>query len=451
MRYDECYAMMLMDEAVFDGLFVVLRDGNSTWHLFTADHAEICHTGGNACLDPEALISENNSGNYLYDENGRPFCTFSMTVPSTGWVLVREVSMENHEKVAHGVRTSVAIIAGVVFLIALVIYELWLTRFMRQFRSLQNGIIRMGQGDLASAAFEHTSIEEFLQMQREINRTRIALSRQMDTIRRMEREQMELENQKKERERMVQELSMARGIQRNALPHMFPPFPDRKEIELFASMDPARDVGGDFYDFFFIDDDHLCLLIADVSGKGIPAAMFMMAAKRILEENARTEPGVSQILQKTNEALINGNEAKMFVTVWLGILEISTGILNAANAGHEYPIIRKNGGRFDLYKDKHSFVIGGIGGMRYREYSLRLEPGDKIFVYTDGVPEATAEDGMMFGIDRTVAALNICGESSPKDILKTMRSAVDAFVGEAEQFDNLTMMCLEYKGTAGKS
>ena len=450
-RYDECYAMMLMDEAVFDGLFATLRDGNSAWHLFTAGHAEICHTGGDAGLDPEVLISESNSGKYLYDENGRPFCTFSMTMASTGWVLVREVSMENHEQVARGVRGSVAIIAWVVFLIALFIYELWLKRFMRQFRSLQNGIIRMGQGDLESAAFEHTSIEEFLQMQREINRTRIALNQQMDTIRRMEREQMELENQKKERERMAQELSMARGIQRNALPHMFPPFPDRKEIDLFASMDPARDIGGDFYDFFLIDDDHLCLLIADVSGKGIPAVMFMMAAKRILEEYARTESGVSQILEKTNEALIKGNEAEMFVTVWLGIPEISTGILKAANAGHEYPIIRKNGGCFELYKDKHGFVIGGMAGMRYREYSLRLEPGDKIFVYTDGVTEATAESGLMFGIDRTAAALNTCGEGSPKEILKTMRSAVDAFVGEAEQFDDLTMMCLEYKGPAGKS
>ena len=339
-----------------------------------------------------------------------------------------------------------AIFGGLVFLVALVIYELWLKRFMRQFRSLQKGIIRMGQGDLESETFEPTSIEEFLQMQQEINRTRIALNRQMDTIRRMEREQMELENQKKERERMIQELSMAREIQRNALPHMFPPFPDRKEIDLFASMDPARDVGGDFYDFFFIDDDHLCLLIADVSGKGIPAAMFMMVAKRMLEESVRTQPEVSQALQKTNEVLIKDNEAKMFVTVWLGILEISTGILNAANAGHEFPVIRKNGSYFDLYKDKHGFVIGGMSGIRYREYRVQLEPGDKIFVYTDGVTEATAENGAMFGINRTVAALNTCGEGSPKEIIQTMRDTVDAFVGEAEQFDDLTMMCLEYKG-----
>ena len=450
-RYGECYALMVLDEAVFDDQFAMLRDGNSTWHIFTADHNEIYHMGGDACLAPEQLISESNSGNFLYDENNRPFCTFSKTMDSTGWVLVREVSMEDYEEVVHIVRSRVALIAGVVFLIALVIYELWLKRFMRQFHSLQDGIVRMGQGDLTFATFEPTSIEEFLQMQQEINNTRLALSQQMDTIRRMEREQMELENHKKEQERMVQELSMARIIQQNALPHIFPPFPERKEIDLFASMDPARDVGGDFYDFYFIDEDHLCLLIADVSGKGIPAAMYMMLAKRILEDSARTQTGAGQILQKTNETLVESDQADMFVTVWLGILEISTGLLTAASAGHEYPIIRKNQGSFELYKDKHGFVIGGMAGIRYREYSLQLEPGDKIFVYTDGVPEANAESGEMFGIDRTIAALNTCGEETPEEILKTMRSAVDDFVGEAEQFDDLTMMCLEYKGPARKS
>lgn len=448
-RYGECYAMLLLDEAVFDEQFATFQDGKSTWHLFTADHAEIYHMGEDACQNPERLISESNSGRILYDENNRPFCTFSTTISSPGWVLVREVSMENYERVVRSVRRAVALIAGVVFLIALVLYNLWLKGFMRQFRSLLNGIIRMGKGDLESASFEATTIDEFQQMQQEINRTRMALSQQMDTIRRMEREQMALENQKKEQARMAQELSMAREIQSNALPHIFPPFPDRKEIDLFASMDPARDVGGDFYDFYFIDEDHLCLLIADVSGKGIPAAMFMMVAKRILEDSARMLTGVSEILQKTNEALVENNQAEMFVTVWVGILEISTGMLSAANAGHEYPILKRNGGRFELYKDRHGFVIGGMPGVRYREYSLQLEPGDKLFIYTDGVPEATDDSSEMFGIERTIAALNACGEASSEEILKEVRGAVDAFVGTAEQFDDLTMMCMEYKGPAG--
>ena len=449
-RYGECCALMLMDESIFANLFSRLQDGNSPWHLFTADHTEIYHIGGDASPDPELLIRESNTGNILRGRDGRPFCTFSAALDSPDWLLVREVSMVSYEQVVRSVRLSIALFSGVVFMIALVLYERWLKKFMRQFRSLLNGITRMGQGDLETATFEPTSIDEFQQMQQEINGTRMALKQQMDTIRRMEREQMELENQKKERERMIRELSLAKEIQRSSLPNVFPPFPDRKEIDLYALMDPARDVGGDFYDFYFLDEDHLCLLIADVSGKGIPAAMFMMVAKRILEDYARMQLSVSAILEKTNETLVNSNQAEMFVTVWLGVLEVSTGILTAASAGHEYPIIKKKNGLFELYRDRHGLVIGGLPGVRYTEYSLRLEPGSKLFVYTDGVPEATAGNGEMFGLERTVAALNTCAEDGPEEILKKMRGMVDDFVGNAEQFDDLTMLCLEYRGPEKK-
>ena len=283
-------------------------------------------------------------------------------------------------------------------------------------------------------------------MHQEIDRTSLALNHQMDTIRRMEREQMEQENKIKEQERIVQELITAREIQRSALPHIFPPFPEREEIDLFASMDPAQDVGGDFYDYYLLDDDHLCLCIADVSGKGIPGALFMMISKRILEDFARTERNVSRTLEKTNEALCDNNQAEMFITVWIGILEISTGKLTAANAGHEYPAIRKKDGRFELYKDKHGFVIGGLENMRYKEYTLQLDPGDKLFVYTDGVPEAMNGSNEMFGTERMISALNTCAGESPKTILQKVKRTVDAFVGDSKQFDDLTMMCLEYRG-----
>ena len=253
-------------------------------------------------------------------------------------------------------------------------------------------------------------------------------------------------NMRKEQERIAKELTTARQIQSSALPHVFPPFPDKKEIELYASMDPATDVGGDFYDFFLLDEDHLCLMIADVSGKGIPGALFMMISKRVLEDFAKSEHDVKTILEKANETLCDNNQAEMFVTVWLGVLELSTGKLTAANAGHEYPAIGKNGGGFELFKDKHGFVIGGMEGSRYREYELQLSPGDKLFVYTDGVPEATDEGGELFGTERMVEALNTCAEESPEEILRRVRIAVDAFVGDAEQFDDLTMLCIEYRG-----
>ena len=450
-RYGECYALMLMDESIFESLFAAMQDGKSTWHLFAEDQEEIYHTGQDACLNPDRLISGSNSGTIFTDENGHPVSAFSMTMTSPAWTLVREVSMESYEQVIRRVRSTVCLIAGVVFLIALAIYRLWLKKFMRQFNTLLNGIIRMGEGDLEPVASEPFSIGEFEIMQQEIDRTGLALNRQMDTIRRMERERMEQENMIREQERIVKELSTARQIQRSVLPHIFPPFPERKEIDLFASMDPAQDVGGDFYDFFFIDEDHLCLVIADVSGKGIPGALFMMFSKRIIEDFARMEHSVSKILEKTNELLCDNNQAEMFVTVWLGILEISTGRLTAANAGHEYPAIQRIDDRFELYKDRHGFVIGGMPGVHYREYELQMAPGDKLFVSTDGVPEATAGSGEMFGAERMVAALNTCAVGSPEEILHSVKSNVDAFVGDAEQFDDLTMMCLEYKGPAGLS
>ena len=448
--YGELYAMMLMDESIFAKLFDALQDGKSSWYLFTADQTEIYHTGTDACTDPDRLISQSNSGKVFKNEDGNPVCAFSMTMNSPDWTIVREVSMENYEQVIRRVRSVVGITAAVVFLIALAFYQLWLKKFMGQFNTLLNGIVRMGKGELEPVAAQPFSISEFEIMHQEIDRTSLALNRQMDTIRRMERDRMERENMIKEQERIVKELSTARQIQRSVLPHIFPPFPDRKEIKLFASMDPARDVGGDFYDFFFVDEDHLCLVIADVSGKGIPAALFMMFAKRIIEDFARIEHNAGEILKKTNDLLCDNNQADMFVTVWLGILEISTGRMLCANAGHEYPAIKKADGLFELYKDKHGFVIGGMEGVRYKEYVLQMSPGDKIFVYTDGVPEATAAGSEMFGMERMVATLNSCADGSPYDILRKVRSDVDAFVGDAEQFDDMTMMCLEYKGPVGQ-
>ena len=445
-NYGECYVMVLMDETIFEKLFETMQDGKSTWHLFTAEQTEIYHTGQDACSNPERLISESNSETVFNDENGNPVSAFSMTMKSPAWTLVREVPMENYEQVIRRVRGAICLIAIVVLLIALAIYRLWLKGFMRQFNLLLKGIIRMGEGELEPMASVPYTIQEFETMQQEIDRTSLALNQQMDTIRRMEREQMEQENMIKEQERIVKELSTARQIQRSVLPHIFPPFPDRAEIDLFATMDPAKDVGGDFYDFYFIDEDHLCLVIADVSGKGIPAALFMMLSKRILEDLARQERTPSTILEKANDLLCDNNQAEMFVTVWLGILEISTGKLTAANAGHEFPAICKKGGSFELYKDTHGFVVGGMEGVHYKGYDLQLNPGDKLFVYTDGVPEATDGSGEMFGTDRMITALRSCTDNTPEEILQGVKSAVDSFVGDAEQFDDLTMMCLEYKG-----
>ena len=249
-----------------------------------------------------------------------------------------------------------------------------------------------------------------------------------------------------EKERISTELSLATRIQAAMLPDTFPAFPDRPEFDIYATMDPAKEVGGDFYDFFLVDDDHLCVVMADVSGKGVPAALFMMASQIILDNNAMSGKTPAQILADTNAAICSNNREKMFVTVWLGILELSTGRLTAANAGHEYPALKQPDGGFELYRDKHGFVLGGMSGMKYKGYEIRLTPGSKLFLYTDGVPEAKDGSGVLFGTDRMLDALNEAPDAAPDEILKNVKKAVDGFVREAEQFDDQTMLCLEYKG-----
>ena len=247
-------------------------------------------------------------------------------------------------------------------------------------------------------------------------------------------------------ERIAAELSLATRIQMSMMPHIFPPFPDKDEFDVFATVTPAKEVGGDFYDFFLIDEDHLCIVMADVSGKGIPAAMFMMISKIILQSNAKMGQSAAEVLTKTNETVCSNNPEEMFITIWLGILELSTGKLTASNAGHEYPVLKKPDGGFELLKDIHGFVVGGMEGVKYRAYELQLEPGSELFLYTDGVPEATDAENNMFGIDRMLEALNEDPNSAPEQLLKNVRSAVDNFVKDAEQFDDLTMLCLKYKG-----
>ena len=265
-------------------------------------------------------------------------------------------------------------------------------------------------------------------------------------VRRKMRAMEEKHREEAERERINNELTLATQIQADMLPNIFPAFPDRKDFSIYASMTPAKAVGGDFYDFFLIDDDHLCMVMADVSGKGVPAALFMMASKIILANNAMMGKSPAQVLADTNTSICSNNRQEMFVTVWLGILELSTGRLIAANAGHEYPALKKPDGRFALLKDKHGFVIGGMEGMKYKEYELMLEPNSKLFLYTDGIPEATDAQEELFGTERMLEALNTDPGAAPEQILQHVRAAVDSFVNDAEQFDDLTMLCLEYKG-----
>ena len=196
-------------------------------------------------------------------------------------------------------------------------------------------------------------------------------------------------------------------------------------------MNPAKEVGGDFYDFFLIDDTHLGLVMADVSGKGIPAALFMMVSKILIQNIAMMGNSPAEVLQYVNNQLCTNNPEEMFVTVWYGCLDLETGVLEAANAGHEYPILKNADGSFELFKDKHGFVIGGMEGVKYKQYEMQMQPGSKLFIYTDGVPEATNAANEMFGTERLVHALRMAENKTPKQILEQVDSIVKDFVKDA--------------------
>ncbi|ADL35617.1 SpoIIE domain-containing protein [Butyrivibrio proteoclasticus B316] len=242
------------------------------------------------------------------------------------------------------------------------------------------------------------------------------------------------------------DLTLASAIQENVLPKTFPYLPERKEFDLFATMTPAKEVGGDFYDFFMLDDDHLTLVMADVSGKGIPAALFMMVSRTLIRNRMLMGESPGKALESVNEQLCEGNKAELFVTVWLAVISLSTGEGIAVNAGHEHPVLRRKDGEYEIVAYKHSPAVATIEGIRFREHEFKLNPGDSLFVYTDGVPEATNEDNELFGTTRMLEALNANPDARPEALLEDIKASIDKFVGDAKQFDDITMLGMHYFG-----
>ena len=269
----------------------------------------------------------------------------------------------------------------------------------------------------------------------------------MDMFNNMKNYMSDLVTVTKEKERIGSELTVATKIQADMLPKIFPAFPGRNEFDLYASMDPAKEVGGDFYDFFMLDDHRIGLVIADVSGKGVPAALFMVISKTLLKNRALMGGTPSEIVGYVNEQLNEGNEADMFVTIWYAEFDLFTGKGIAVNAGHEHPAIyRAETGRYDLDVYRHSPICGTMPGMNFREHEFELKPGDRMFVYTDGLPEATNSQKELFGTDRMLKVLNNNIDATVHELLFEVTNAVDEFVGEADQFDDLTMLAFYYKG-----
>lgn len=377
-------------------------------------------------------------------------------IPSTDWILcmasplneVVKPAIAIHEKISKNTSTIIGSVVNVTFLViqicivisALIflIISLLVGKFTKKIidplKKLEQDVNRISQGNL--------SLRTLVKTDDEIGNLAISFN---DMAESLQKYITDLKEATAKEERIASELNVATRIQASSLPTEYP---NCDEYEIFATMTPAKEVGGDFYDFFKIDDTHLGLVIADVSGKGVPAALFMMISKTLVKTQCKLNTTLSpaQILTTVNNQLCEHNSEDMFVSVWLGIFDITTGILTASNAGHEFPAIRHTNSNFELFEDKHGFVLGGMPEMKYKEYKIELQKGDRLFVYTDGVAEANNINNELYGTDRMIKALNKYKDNNLKDLLKNMRVDIDSFVKEAPQFDDITMLCMEYRG-----
>jgi sigma-B regulation protein RsbU (phosphoserine phosphatase) len=247
-----------------------------------------------------------------------------------------------------------------------------------------------------------------------------------------------------EQERIATELSLGADIQKSMLPESVPcRFGKEGAVSVYGFMEPAKETGGDFFDYFLLDDDHLALVIADVSGKGVPAALFMMMCQIFIDSFAANGYSPGEALARANDEICSRNRKRMFVTVWLGVLELSSGRLTAANAGHEYPVIRRDGGDFGIISDPHGLMAGCFKGTDYESYDIQLDKGDVLFVHTDGLTEATNAEKKLLGAERMVEALNeLPADAEPETVCIHMKETVERFAGDTPQYDDLTMLCV---------
>jgi hypothetical protein len=249
----------------------------------------------------------------------------------------------------------------------------------------------------------------------------------------------------RETERISAELNVANHIQTSMLPNLFPAFPEREEFDIYAGMTPAKEVGGDFYDFFMVDDRHLAVVIADVSGKGVPAALFMVIGKTLIKDHTQPGRDLGEIFTEVNELLCESNSEGLFITAFEGVLDLDTGEFVYVNAGHDAPFIYRRDGFYEPLAVKSGFVLAGMENTRFSEGKIVLGAGDKLFHYTDGVTEATNIHNVLYGKERLLNVLNENKGQTPKETLSSVKADIDNFVGEVPQFDDITMLCVEYR------
>lgn len=359
---------------------------------------------------------------------GKP--CYCMCVLSEGYYIIAAVPKEDTEFSRDLSVYVTALMMLVVFsALFMLVYFLIKKLIVDNIRKINHSLGEITGGNL-NVVVDVRSNEEFSSLSDDINSTVVTLKSYIAEA----------------AARIDKELEFAKSIQHSALPSVFPPYPNVKEFEIYASMDTAKEVGGDFYDFYMLGNQKLAFLIADVSGKGIPAAMFMMTSKTMIKSLAEAGNPIQDVFTLANEKLCESNEAGMFVTAWMGMLDLKTGKVEFVNAGHNPPAVRKNGGNFDYLRTRTGFVLAGMEGIRYKKNELQLEPGDEIFLYTDGVVEATDVSEHLYGDERLLNVLNENCSTDVKHLCEIVKEDVDQFAGEAPQFDDITMLHLKYNG-----
>ncbi len=429
-----------MNSESFDNTLSSHFDGDTFVNALRASDDGIVETGyeGNNCY---VAFSRMN-------ETGWFFCASIMTDEVTAPAIeakdqsdqLTKTSQEQMQSKLFSINKLFMIYFAIIGIVVIMISFVVSGTITRPIQKLANSVKDIGKGNFDQKIPVETGGEIGMLVNR-FNEMQDNLKEYLDNIQKITAE----------KERISAELSVATQIQADMLPSIFPYRPDRPEFDVFATMNPAKEVGGDFYDFFMTDENHLVMVMADVSGKGVPAALFMVIAKTLIKSITQNSASLSpaEILEEVNNRLCEGNEAEMFVTVWIGILNLTTGDGVAANAGHEHPALKRRNGKYELCIYKHSPALATFEGLKFKEHTFKMNPGDSLYVYTDGVPEATDANDKLYGTDRMLDALNRQPDARPEQILENVKQSVDTFVGDAVQFDDMTMLCMSYFGAEG--
>lgn len=358
------------------------------------------------------------------------------TIPKPGWVVALVFPRENLMEKVIDLSRSLFVLGIIGFTLLLIIGHLIAQSIVQPLQHLTSATRALAGGNLDAVLPKVQGTDEVA-----------CLATSFSIMQRELKEYMaQLQATTAAKERIEGELHVAHSIQMSLVPKTFPPFPERKDLEIYAMLDPAREIGGDFYDFFMPDEDTLCLIIGDVSGKGVPAALFMAVTRTFLKSIWRDEGCPARVLQRLNDELSQDNESNMFVTLFCATIHLSSGACHYARGGHNPPFLIRSQGQVDRLPWVKGAIVGAIPGGDFEEGQVTLLPGDTLFLYTDGVTEGMNPDGEVFGENRTMAALSRNYMRNCRDLLLAVRESLNEYIQGAEQSDDITMMVFQYQG-----